>query len=345
MTPKSRKPGSDQLKMSDVAALAGVSVSTVSRALAGSPLVPDAKRAEILRIAAQHGYVVNQQARSLRLRRTQTIGVVVPLGREASQRIADPFFSEMLGLLADALTERGFAVLLNKLMTSDAQWLDRLIAAGRCDGLILIGQSDQHEVINAAATHYLPLVVWGGHMPGQIYCSVGSDNAGGGRMATEHLLQRGRRRILFLGNPEGPEVALRYQGYTQALAAHGLAAEPELLASAHFTVEAAYEAIREELEAGIAFDAVFAASDVIAIAAIQALAAAGKRVPEDVAVVGYDDVAIAVHANPPLTTVRQDLATGARLLVDLLLRRIGGETAPSATMPTRLIVRQSSGPG
>ena len=338
-----RNSGADQLKMADVAALAGVSVSTVSRALAGSGLVPEAKRAEILGIAQAHGYVVNQQARSLRLRRTQTIGVVIPLGREASQRISDPFFSEMLGLLADSLTERGFSVLLSKLNTSDRHWLDKLITGGRSDGLVIIGQSDQHEVINEAAHSYLPMVVWGGHMTGQIYCSVGTDNVGGGRLATEHLLSRGRKRILFLGNPQGPEVQQRYRGYQLALEARGLPVDPALLASAHLTVEMAYEAIREAIDNGLMFDAVFAASDVIAIAAIQALSAAGRRVPDDVAVVGYDDVALAVHANPPLTTVKQDLHTGARLLTDLLLRRIAGDNTPSATMPTQLIIRQSSG--
>jgi DNA-binding LacI/PurR family transcriptional regulator len=335
--------GPDQLKMADVAALAGVSVSTVSRALAGSSLVPEAKRSEILKLAQAHGYVVNQQARSLRLRRTQTIGIVIPLGREASQRIADPFFSEMLGLLADSLTERGYSVLLSKLSTTDRQWLDKLISSGRSDGLILIGQSDQHDVINEAARSYLPMVVWGGHLPEQVYCSVGTDNVGGGRLATEHLLSRGRRRILFLGNPQGPEVQQRYRGYQLALEARGMAALPELLASAHLTVEMAYEAIRDCIDKGLQFDAVFAASDVIAIAAIQALSAAGRQVPKDVAVVGYDDVALAVHANPPLTTVRQDLHTGARLLTDLLLRRIDGDNTPSATMPTQLIIRQSSG--
>jgi DNA-binding LacI/PurR family transcriptional regulator len=331
-----------QLKMSDIASLAGVSVSTVSRALAGSSLVPEHKRAEIIEIATANGYAINQQARSLRLKRTQTIGVVIPLGHEASQRISDPFFSEMLGRLADAITEHGYTLLLSKLITNDASWCDKLIASGRTDGLIIIGQSDQHQVLNAAADNYLPLVVWGGHLPDQRYCSVGTDNVGGGRAATAHLIAEGRTRILFLGNPDVPEPAQRLQGYRSALESAGIAFDPDLIVSAHLTMETAYDAMQAALARGLSFDAVFAVSDVIAIAAIQALTAAGRRVPQDVAVVGYDDVALASHANPPLTTIRQDLEVGARLLVGLLLQRVAGVETSSATLPTQLIVRRSS---
>ncbi len=336
------KISAEQLKMSDIASLAGVSVSTVSRALAGSPLVPERKRSEIIKIATASGYVINQQARSLRLKRTQTIGVVIPLGHEASQRISDPFFIEMLGRLADAITERGYALLLSKLITTDTQWLDKLIASGRTDGLIIIGQSDQHDILNAAAANYLPLVVWGGHLPGQRYCSVGTDNIGGGRLATTHLIEQRCKRIVFLGNPDVPEPGQRLQGYQEALASAGLVFDPSLIVSAHLTMETAYDAMRAVLDSGLVFDGVFAVSDVIAIAAIQALSAAGKRVPQDVAVIGYDDVALASHANPPLSTIKQDLETGARLLTDLLLQRMAGEETPSATMATQLVVRLSS---
>jgi len=331
------------VKMTDVARLAGVSVSTVSRALAGSPLVPEEKRAEILKIAQAQGYVVNEAARNLRLRRTQTIGVVIPLGHEAGQLISDPFFIELFGRLADEITARGYNVLLSKVAQPTDGWLERLIQSQRCDGLLIIGQSDQHEALNAAARIYRPLVVWGAHLPSQLYCSVGSDNIGGARTATDHLLKLGRRRIAFLGKRELPEVGLRWEGYLRALHAAGLDAIPELTASAHFTVDTAYDAVRGIIDGGVPFDAVFAASDVIAMAAVKALVAAGLRVPADVAVVGFDDIGLAAHISPPLTTVRQDLARGARVMVDLLFRRMEGEDTPSATMPAELVVRQSSG--
>lgn len=331
------------IKMADIARMAGVSVSTVSRALAGSPLVPQAKRDEILAMAQGQGYVINEQARNLRLKKTRTIGVVIPLGHEVGQLISDPFFIELLGRLADEITARDYNVLLTKVARPETGWQDRLIQSQKADGLIVIGQSDQHEALNAVARTYLPLVVWGAHLPNQIYCSVGSDNIGGARLAVDHLIRLGRRRIAFLGVPSLPEVGLRYEGYRRALAAAGISEDAALLAPAHFTVDTAYDTVRGLIDSHVPFDAVFAASDVIAIAAIKALTASGLRVPEDVAVVGFDDITIAAYASPPLTSVRQDLARGARVMVDLLFRRMDGENTPSATMQAELVVRRSCG--
>jgi DNA-binding LacI/PurR family transcriptional regulator len=331
------------IKMADIARMAGVSVSTVSRALAGSTLVPQAKREEILALAQAQGYVINEQARNLRLKKTRTIGVVIPLGHEVGQLISDPFFIELLGRLADEITARDYNVLLTKVARPAPGWQDRLIQSQKADGLIVIGQSDQHEALNAVARTYLPLVVWGAHLPSQLYCSVGSDNIGGARLAVEHLVQKGRRRIAFLGVPSLPEVGLRYDGYRRALAAAGIAEDPALLAPAHFTVDTAYDTVRGLIDSKVPFDAIFAVSDVIAIAAIKALNAAGLRVPDDVAVVGFDDITIAAYVNPPLTSVRQDLARGAKVMIDLLFRRMEGENTPSATMPAELVVRKSCG--
>lgn len=331
------------IKMADIARMAGVSVSTVSRALAGSALVPQAKREEILALAQAQGYVINEQARNLRLKKTRTIGVVIPLGHEVGQLISDPFFIELLGRLADEITARDYNVLLTKVARPEPGWQDRLIQSQKADGLIVIGQSDQHEALNAVARTYLPLVVWGAHLPSQLYCSVGSDNIGGARLAVEHLVQKGRRRIAFLGVPSLPEVGLRYDGYRRALAAAGIAEDPALLAPAHFTVDTAYDTVRGLIDSKVPFDAIFAVSDVIAIAAIKALNAAGLRVPDDVAVVGFDDITIAAYVNPPLTSVRQDLARGAKVMIDLLFRRMEGENTPSATMPAELVVRKSCG--
>lgn len=331
------------IKMADIARMAGVSVSTVSRALAGSTLVPQAKREEILALAQAQGYVINEQARNLRLKKTRTIGVVIPLGHEVGQLISDPFFIELLGRLADEITARDYNVLLTKVARPEPGWQDRLIQSQKADGLIVIGQSDQHEALNAVARDYLPLVVWGAHLPSQLYCSVGSDNIGGARLAVDHLLKLGRRRIAFLGVPDLPEVGLRYQGYRRALSAAGIAEDPALLAPAHFTVDTAYDTVRGLIDSKVPFDAIFAVSDVIAIAALKALNAAGLRVPDDVAVVGFDDITIAAYVSPPLTSVRQDLARGAKVMVDLLFRRMEGENTPSATMPAELAIRKSCG--
>ena len=218
--------------MADIAREAGVSTSTVSRALANSARVPAALREQISAIAQSHGYVADQAARNLRLRRTDTINLVIPLGHMGSQLISDAFFLEMIGRLADEITTRGYEVLLTKVDDPKPGWLNRIIQAHRSDGLVVIGQSNQHEALNAAAEHYAPLVVWGARLPDQRYCSVGSDNVGGARMAVEHLIRQGRRGIAFLGDFETPEIGLRRRGYLSALADAGLEASSELSAPA-----------------------------------------------------------------------------------------------------------------
>jgi DNA-binding LacI/PurR family transcriptional regulator len=329
-------------KMADIAELAGVSASTVSRALAGSPLVARKQREQIVRLAREHGYVVNSTARNLRLQRTQILSVVIPLGHEAGQSLTDPFFLEMLGHLADEITVRGYGIFLQKILPPMGDWLPRLISSQRSDGIIVIGQSTEHKALQAAAASYRPLVVWGGHLPHQSYCSVGTDNMGGAMAATEHLLKTGRRRIVFLGDASAPEIKLRYEGYERALARAPRGTAGPRLVPAHLTADTAYEAMRAYIREGGGFDAVFGASDVIALSAIRAITAAGLSVPGDIAVVGFDDISIASHSNPPLTTVRQDLKRGAHTLVDLLFRRLAGEDTPSATMPAELVIRESS---
>ena len=328
--------------MADIARLAGVHSSTVSRALAGSPLVAKKKREQILKLARERGYVINSSASNLRRRRTQTISVAIPLGHEAGQALTDPFFMEMLGHLADEITQRGYGMFLQKILPPMDDWLPQLIGSQRSDGIIIVGQSTEHAAIEAAAVNYQPMVVWGGHLAHQSYCGVGTDNMGGGRVVVEHLLRTGRRRILFLGDASIPEIQLRHEGYKYALAHAPAGTARARIVPAHLTAEAAYEAMRAYIGGGEQFDAVFAATDVIALSAIRAITAAGLTVPRDVAVVGFDDIAMAAHFNPTLTTMRQDIARGARMLVDMLFRRLNGEDTPSATMPAELMVRESS---
>ncbi len=328
--------------MSDIARLAGVHASTVSRALAGSPLVEQSMRDRILKLAQEHGYVVNATARNLRLKRTQTLSVAIPLQHETGQALTDPFFVNMLGHLADEITQRGYGMFLQKILPPMENWLPKLIAAQRSDGIIVIGQSTEHVALETAAKNYFPLVVWGGHFEHQSYCTVGTDNVGGARVAVEHLLNAGRRRIVFLGDPAIPEISLRHDGYKLALVRGPRGTTADRIVPAHMTADTAYEAMRAYIRSGAKFDAVFAATDVIAISAIRAMVASGLSVPRDVAVVGFDDIPMASHVHPSLTTVRQDLQRGAKTLVDLVLRRIEGEETSSATMPAELIVRESS---
>jgi DNA-binding LacI/PurR family transcriptional regulator len=333
-------------KMEDIARLAGVSKSTVSRALAGSPLVSEETRKRIEALARDNAYRVNEQARGLRLRQSRTVACLIPLSHEAEQPVSDPFFLELVGHIADALASHGYDLLLSKVVPGRLDSLAAFTESGRADGLLLIGQSLLHTEYEALARTYRPMVVWGALLPGQSYVTVGTDNAGGARRAVSHLIELGRRRIAFLGTRAGlPEIDLRYRGYADALEAAGIPLDPRLVSPVRFGSQAALNAVRTILGNGLSFDAIFAASDVIAMSAIRALQEHGLRVPQDVSVVGYDDVSFAAYYNPALTTVRQDLAQGGRLMVDLLLRRIDGQDARSTVLPTELVVRASCGGG
>ncbi|CAH0496193.1 Ribose operon repressor [Novosphingobium sp. CECT 9465] len=324
----------------ELARIAGVSVSTVSRSLSGSSMIAKATRERIEALAREHGYQINRAARNLRLGRTGAIGVVLPLGHETEQHLSDPFFMSLIGPLADALSDRGYDLLLSRVIPTDGQWLDRIVDGGRVDGVLLIGQSDQIDVIERVAARYAPLVVWGAVVEGYAQLTVGSDNVAGGRIAADHLLSQGRRHLAFFGNPDVPEFSARHAGFRAALAQAGLG--EGLLLPAHLTTQASYDAIRGFLGEHPPVDGIVAASDVIAMSALRALGDAGVRVPDDVAVIGYDDVMVAAQTSPPLTTIRQDVTRGAALMVDLLFERLAGEEAASVCMTPELVRRASA---
>ncbi len=327
--------------IADLAAIAGVSPGTVSRALSGSGQLGAKTRERIQALAREHGFRPNLMARNLRIQRTGAIGVVIPLGHDRNQHISDPFFMAMIGHLADALTERGYDLLLSRVIPNDGEWLDRIVDSGRVDGVVVIGQSDQSATLDRVATRYRPLVVWGGNAAGQAYCTVGTDNRLGGRLAAQHLVERGAKRIAFLGDPRAFEIGQRLEGAREALAAAGL----DLVATypSHLSQEEAQPEAARFLDANLdRIDGIVAASDIIAMSAIRALAERGIDVPGRVRVTGYDDIAISAQTNPPLTTIRQDLAIGASKLADLLLRAISGETIAPVVLAPELVVRGSS---
>ena len=336
-SPPLRRP-----QMADIAHLAGVSVSTVSRALNGSALISQDTRDRIAELARTLDYSINVSAQNLRLKHNRTIAVVIPYDKASRQHISDPFFLAMVGSLADALTERDFDMLLSRVDAESLESAARVINSGVAIGVILIGQWRHHDQLNQLAARHVPIVVWGTQVPQQLYCTVGGDNVAGGALATQHLLDGGRRRIVFVGDPQLPEVAHRHRGYVERLNAAGIAANARLLLKVPFDADHARAAIARLCERGVAFDAVFACSDVLATAAMQVLHLFGRSVPNDVAVVGYDDIEWASHANPPLTSVRQPIARAGVELVDALLRTIDGGTVPPRTLPVELVVRASS---
>lgn len=326
----------------ELAELAGVSTGTVSRALAGSELISQKTRERIQALADEHNFRPNVLARNLRIQRTGAIGVLIPLGHETGQHMSDPFFITMLGLLADALTERGYDLLLSRVIPTDNSWLERMTTSGRVDGVIVIGQSDQSATLDAVAARYKPLVVWGGHSTGQIHCSVGSDNRLGGDLAASHLIAQGCERIAFFGDPKAQEIAQRLDGCRDAMARAGLIDQLTVV-PAHLVAEEAHPDIAAFLgHVDQRPQGIVAASDVIAMSTLRVLAELGIAVPGDVRVIGYDGLAMGEQTVPRLSTISQDLTQGAGHLVDMLLRRIAGEDTDSVVMEPQLVVRMST---
>jgi DNA-binding LacI/PurR family transcriptional regulator len=333
---------SRRLQMADIARLAGVSTSTVSRALSHSPLVNQETRDRILDLARSLNYTINIGAQNLRLQQNRTVAVVIPIDQSSRQQLSDPFFLSMLGSLADALSEQGFDTLVSRV---DADQVDAAAApfdGGRAIGVILIGQGRHHDQLNKMAARGVPFVVWGAQLPQQLYTTVGGDNVTGGRLATERLLAQGRRRIAFLGDTSLPEVEQRHRGYVQALAAHGITPDPQLQVSVSFLPESGGQAVDELARRGAGYDGLFASSDLLAMKAIHAMRAQGRMVPADVAVVGYDDIELSSYFHPPLTTVCQPRDVAARALVSALLACVDGKPAPSIQLPTELAIRASA---
>ena len=331
----------------DIAYHAGVSQATVSRVLRGSPLVNAETRQRVLDAVQALNYKVDRRASSLRTQRAGTLALLLfedPTGDESH---INPFFLSMLGSITRACARNGHDLLVSFQQLSD-DWHADYEDSMKADGLILLGYGDYlayesklaHLV--AQGTHF---VRWGPVLPGQPGISIGCDNAEGGALAGRHLVQRGRKKIAFLGDASThfPEFFARYCGCDAALRESGLRMNPALQVDAASTEQAGYEAARTLMQRKLPFDAIFAASDLIAIGAMHALKEAGLRVPEDVAVVGFDGTPMSRFSNPPLTTVVQDTSKAGALLVDTLLQLVRDQPAQSITMAPTLQVRASSG--
>jgi DNA-binding LacI/PurR family transcriptional regulator len=331
-----------KLQMSDIAKLAGVSTATVSRALNGSEAIRPETRERIMALAQAHQYTVHAGAKNLRSGENRTLGLVIPYRASLRMQVTDPFFLSMLGHLADAMTEAQYDLLLSRVNADHLDECAALYESGRVAGMVVVGQWNHHDQLNALAKRQVPLVVWGAQLPDQLYCSVGSDNSRGGFEATEHLIQQGRRRIAFMGDYQSGEAEFRYKGYCQALTKHGIALDPSIVIPSPFTPLEAQQAMHQFCDQQRPIDALFAASDLIAINAMGVLNARGFKVPVDVAVVGYDDVDAARHSFPPLSTVHQPLDVAARALLQSLQEVMQGRQPVSRQLNSPLIVRASS---
>jgi DNA-binding LacI/PurR family transcriptional regulator len=330
--------------LEDIAKLAGVSISTASRALNDSPAINRQTKQRIWKLAREQNYPFRDYMPAGPIGAEATIAVVVPRPQGGEFLLGDPFFLDLLSGLAEAAYERDCDVLVSHVSPASYDDLSVLMSTSRADGVVFLGQSNLHAALNRLAGEESRFVVWGAELPDQDYCCVGSDNFAGARRATAHLARLGRTRIVFLGDTDDPEPAQRYLGYLDALTQAGIAHEPALTVPAHFEVESAEAAVDALIHHDVSFDGVVAASDLIALGAVRALRRAGLAVPKDVSVMGFDNVRFARYATPALSTIAQDTGKAGRLLVSKLLDAGEGKMrSRSERLPTELIVRESCG--
>lgn len=331
----------------DIAYQAGVSQSTVSRALRNSPLVNKETRDKIQAIAKELNYKVDKNASNLRSQQSDTIALLLFEDPSDDDSSINPFFLSMLGSITRACSNKGFDLLVSFQQSSN-DWHADFEDSNKADGLILLGYGDYEDYeeklvkLIDQGTHF---VCWGAEVNTLPIVSIGCDNYQGGMQITEHMINLGRKNIAFLGDASShsPEFLARYNGHCDALKKHNLSVNQQLKIDAIFTEESGYQAACELVKSGEQFDAIFAASDLIAVGAMRALQEKNINIPEQVAIVGFDDIAMASFTFPPLTTVKQNTQLAGELLVDTLLLLIEGEKAEASLMPTEVVVRKSCG--
>lgn len=333
-------PARGAATIEEVAARAGVSRSTVSRVVNGSTAVSPSALEAVRRAIDELQYVPNRAARSLASRQTRAIALVIP--EQTDRFFGDPFFASIVSGINARISRSDYVLNLIMASADPGDKTAQYVRSGAVDGAIVVSHHTSDTFIDRIAAA-VP-VVYGGRpvrsRGGDYYVDV--DNVAGARDATAFLVGRGRTRIAAItGPPSMPAGVDRAQGYRLAVADAGLTPAP--VAEGDFTVESGADAMREILATGEPFDGLFVASDLMARGAMQVLAAAGVGIPDEVAVVGFDDSPIALTTEPQLTTMRQPSFTQGERMADVLIARLAGHAPPEVTiLDTELIVRGSA---
>lgn len=336
---------------SEVARLAGVSRTTVSFVLNGvrNQGISEATRERVLAAARELGYEPNAAARTLAGGGTGTVALVIP---RAEHLYTDAYLGRLSASINQECHRHGLKMLIE---SSDEEGRDPgafvdLVRSRRIDGLIVVNPgADGRAHLPRIADAGIPMVVFGAGLPdADRYHTAGSDSGLSAKLAVHHLASLGHREIAFVNfaPPEFLAVNERERGWREAMAEHGLPIDPAWCAYADISAASGYRATQELLSRGTRFTALFAGNDTIAFGALRALREAGLRVPEDLALVGYDDIPLAEFANPPLTTVRSDpigLGRDAMEMLMALLRGEGGRLEAPHERPAELVVRVSCG--
>jgi len=327
----------------DVARQAGVSIATVSRVLNRTAPVAEKTSRQVYAAIEALSYQPQSAARILASRKTHTIGLLLP-------EIGGYFFFPMLLGIGSAAHEHGYNLLIHSALTPSAAnpgAMPLSLGEHNADGLIVFAHSLNDQELRRLHGLGLPIVLMHQSPPeGLPIPNVTFENKNGARKLVEHLIcEHGHRRIAFLaGLVEHEDSAWREMGYREALEAQGIIFDPALVVGGDFNAQRARQSVAEMLAQGLEFEAIFAADDESAAGAMMALREAGLRIPEDVAVVGFDDTLLASHLVPPLTTVHAPIEQAGRLAVQQLVQLIQGEATEAVTLlPTELVIRQSCG--
>lgn len=333
-------PQTNPATIQDVADLAGVSIATVSRVVNGkSPVVPETAQ-RVMDAIRELNYVPRAAARILASKRTDTLGLIVP-------EISGEFFAPMLRGIEAAAGEAGFDLLIHTTAYKTPEFRRHTLGEHNTDGLLVfIGSMEPAELQRLHSIGF-PVVFLHQTAPEGLNIPVVTvENKKGAMLAVEHLIEvHACRRILYLNGPEGNEDAgWRERGYRLALEKHNIPFDPALVVPGDFSSRRAEQAMREFLAGGLAFDAIFSGDDLAAVGAMSSLREAGLRIPEDVKIVGFDDVPLARHLTPPLTTVHAPTEEVGRVATDLLVRLVRRESVErEILLPTELTIRQSCG--
>jgi len=329
----------------DIAHQAGVSQSTVSRALRNSPLVNEETRNKIQSIAKELNYKVDKNASNLRSQLSGTIALLLFEEPTEDDSNINLFFLSMLSSVTRACARNGYDLLVSFQQLSD-DWHADFEDCHKADGIILLGYGDYTAykekllVLEQQQTHF---VRWGDADIEQPGISIGCNNYNGGEQVATHLIQLGRKQIAFLGGISNgcPEFRDRYLGSCSIIKKKKLRINKKLQFDAIADEHSGYIAAQKLIASKQPFDAIFCACDLIAIGAIRALREYNMTIPEDVSIVGFDDIPLAAFTRPTLTTVQQDTNLAGKFLVDSILSLIRNEPAKTTMLPSKLIIRES----
>ncbi|MFS8479938.1 MAG: LacI family DNA-binding transcriptional regulator [Micromonosporaceae bacterium] len=329
-----------RITIADVAARAAVSKTTVSRVLNGKGEVDEKTAKRVREVIKELGYVPSARAVGLARGRTQVVGMLVP-------SLTWPWMGEVLQGAVDVVETQGYGLLLftcNRGEESMRQFASQ-VSARSFDGLLVIEPEGTLDYIARLHARGLPVVLIDDRGKQPLFPSVATTNRAGGEAAARHLLDLGRRNPLVITGPGRFGCTQdRLAGFAETYAAAGRPLDPQLVVEGDFTFDRGRQVARQLLDAGVHFDAVFAHNDLSAGGAMQAVREAGRTVPDDVAVVGFDDIPYAAHTDPPLTTVHQPMREMGEAAARLLISHFDGAPLPQTPhiLPTTLIVRGST---